>query len=136
MNKVSARASMWRLALCLPIVWACSKDSPEAPVVTPKTPTPTPTPVITSSPIVVSSSHPGTVPWLSGAAPSGVVWIAAPAGSLPNGFYVTLRSRAGNPTAKVYLQDGGFDPVPFPAASGDTLFADLENCFPRAIARK
>jgi Bacterial Ig-like domain/WD40-like Beta Propeller Repeat len=128
MSKVPARASMWRLAVCLPIVWACSKDSPEAPVVGPKTP-PTPNPVI-ASPIVVSSSHPGTVPWLSGAAPSGVVWIAAPAGSLPNGFFITLRSRAANTTATVYLQDGGFDPLPFPAGSGDTLFADLENCFP------
>ena len=115
-----ARAMAWLLVIGPSSgVLGCNSEAPSTPV------EPTPPPAV-APPVIVSSSHVGFDPTISGATPTGIVYVAAPPGSIPYGYSVTIRGGPRNVAVSVYLADDGFDPVAFPAGPGDTLQIDVE----------
>jgi hypothetical protein len=80
------------------------------------------------SPFVVSAPHrtvtagsSATGAALSASSATGFVYVALPAGSIPNAGVVTIRVQSSGVVVTANAVDGGLDPVAVPAVAGDTM---------------
>lgn len=77
---------------------------------------------IISSPVVNPAPN-GTPPF--GSSPA-VVYLSLPPDAIPNGVTATISDRRAGGVVTVPIVAGGFDPVPLPAAGGDTLAVTVD----------
>ena len=87
-----------------------------------------------SPPVVVSEAHAHTSASLSSpgvaslSSASSVAYVSAPPGTLPRGLTVTIRNKStGGSATTANIVDGGFDPVPIAATTGDELSLTVMN---------
>lgn len=92
-----------------------------------------PCPECTASGVIVSNPSRNPAADLSPSASisstgvaDGVAYVSLPPGTVPGGNIATIQNRRTGATSTALLVVGGFDPVPIPASSGDTLDVDIQ----------
>src|SRR5688572_3487317 len=97
--------------LCLGLAAACSSSGDL---------TDTPLPDLDAA-LIVSDASPLVDSTGTPISPTTYAYVSLPGGAIPGAVSATVRNRTTGATASATLIEGALDPVPLPAATGDTL---------------